>query len=115
MTEAETATVIKHETFYLWWENEEGKRFPAGVAFYHPGYGEYRLKLDMFPGLSYYLRTTETKDDEIHYQVEAVLRRHGRFLARKAVGEGVSNKDYNDGDICISLYPFEKTLVLVSA
>ncbi len=115
MTEVATATeqVIEHKPFYLWWENKEGKRAPAGVAFYCPEYGEYRLKLDIFPGTPYYLRPTKSENSEVSFAVESVLRRHGRFIARKIVGDGFSDSDF-DGDIRMCLYPFEKNLVLVA-
>ena len=47
----------KPKVFQLWWFDKEEKRhFPAGVAFHEDNFGEYRLKIDMHPENQYYLK-----------------------------------------------------------
>ena len=116
MEEAKTtpqkSNVSKTETLKLWWYDKEEKQYySAGVAFYDDKFGEYRLKIDMHPETTYYLRPVNVNDSQTYYRVEVVIKKNGRFKCRRMVGEGYSNKLTND-DIFIQLGPYKKFLVL---
>ncbi len=108
MTEAlATRTEIHH----LWWKDSNGKYYPAGAAFYEPEWGEYRLKLHMHPELQLYLRPTSTRDDFIHYRVETVQKKDGKFHKRRTVGEGLCHCKESK-DISMNIYPYTRELVM---
>ena len=107
-----SANKQKNETFQLWWFDPQTQNyFPAGVAFHDENFGEYRLKIDMHPDNQYYLKASDSTDDEILYRVEVVIKKNGKFHQRKLVGEGYSKSETN-GDIIISLGPYSKKLLL---
>ena len=102
------------QTFQLWWFDKEEKRhFPAGVAFYEEPYGEYRLKIDIHPNSQYYLKAISSIGSKASYQVDVVLKRNGKFKGRRPVGEGYSN-ELTKGDIIMNLGPYKRTLILGS-
>ena len=102
----------KTKPFPLWWfDKEEERHFPAGVAFYSEDYGEYQLRIDMHPDNQYYLKATSSVGNETHYRVEVALKRNGEFKRRKPVGDGHSN-ELTSGDIVINLAPYKRTLIL---
>ncbi len=102
----------KNETFQLWWfEPDSKKLFPAGVAFHDEQFGEYRLKIDMFPENQYYLKPLNSTDNVVNYRVEVVIKKNGKFHQRKVVGIGQSGPDTN-GDIVMTLGPYSKKLLL---
>ena len=95
-----------------WVDTEKGReRQAAGVAFYEEQYGEYRLKLDMFPHNQYYLKPIGSKDGIVHYRVESVLKINGKFDRRRPVGAGYSGPE-SPNDIFIEFGPFSKILIL---
>lgn len=105
--------LIDNESYVLWWKDEKNnKYYPAGVAFYEPSYGEYRLKIDLMPEVHLYLRPISTQNDVILYRVEVVIKKNGKFNRRTSVGEGVSNSEKNR-DVIINLYAHCRELVLV--
>ncbi|MBK24510.1 MAG: hypothetical protein CME70_11000 [Halobacteriovorax sp.] len=102
----------KNETFQLYWfEPQSNKYFPAGVAFHDEQFGEYRLKIDMYPDNQYYLKALNSTDETVSYRVEVVVKKNGKFHQRKVVGEGYSSSQTN-GDIIMSLGPYTKKLLL---
>ena len=59
----------------LWWfDREERKYFPAGVAFYDDKCGEYRLKININPETCYYLRPIESIEGKRLYLVEVAIK-----------------------------------------
>jgi len=100
------------ETLYLWWlEKDNKRRNPAGVAFYDGEFGDYRLKLDMFPMNRYYLRCVKINDSGIHYRLEAVQKdSNGNFIRKVCVGEGLCSSQGKD--VYIKVFSLEKTLAL---
>ena len=108
----------KPEVFRLWWKRKDSeRRIPAGVAFYDEKYGEYRLKIDYLQALMdkadpcFYLRTVGSEDNKILFRAETVLKKDGRFMGRRPVGEGYSSKE-TDGEVYIDFGPHEKLLVM---
>ena len=102
----------KNETYQLYWcEPQSNKHFPAGVAFHDEQFGEYRLKIDMYPDNQYYLKALNSTDETVNYRVEVVIKKNGKFHQRKVVGEGYSSSQ-TDGDIIMSLGPYTKKLLL---
>lgn len=108
----------KAEKAYLWWKDKfTERRIPAGIAFYEEDYGEYRLKIDFLQavdggaGSQLYLRSIGLTDGRMFFRAEAVLKKNGKYLGRRVVGEGYSSPE-TDGEILIDLGPFERTLVL---
>ena len=104
--------VKKTQTLQLWWFDKEDKRyFPAGVAFHDEKFGEYRLKIDMHPENQYYLRPVSSTGHEVHYRVEIVIKKNGKFKRRKTIGYGQSN-ELTQGDVFMELGPHKRSLVL---
>jgi hypothetical protein len=102
----------KSELFQLWWfDPTTGKNLPAGVAFHDEKFGEYRLKIDMLPDSQIYLRPLSTQEQSVYYRAEVAIKRNGKFVQRKQVGEGWSSTKIK-GDAFINLGPFSKFLVL---
>ncbi|MCH2535086.1 MAG: hypothetical protein MK008_11640 [Bdellovibrionales bacterium] len=96
----------------LWWFNKENKKnIPAGVAFYDEKFGEYRLKIDIHPDTQYYLKPTGSQNEEIHFRAEVVIKKNGKFHQRKVVGEGIASRQTN-GDVFIDFGPYSKLLVM---
>ena len=103
----------KKETHDLSWVEPEKsrERQVAGVAFYEEEYGEYRLKLDMFPLNQYYLKAIGSKEGIVHYRAEVILKNNGKFDRRRPIGVGYSGPE-SPNDIFIELGPFSKILIL---
>ena len=103
----------KAEPHYLWWEDRENQsNLAAGVAFWDDEFGEFRLKIDIFPGQNYYLRTVGSANGRPIYRAEVAVKKNGRFVARRAVGEGKILDQYPE-QIFINFGPFSKRLVMV--
>ncbi len=105
------ALAMRTESHQLWWKDTNGKHYPAGVAFYEPEWGEYRLKLHIHPELQLYLRPMSTENDIIRYRVESVLKKAGKFHSRRTVGDGICYSDKNK-DVVMNFYPYSRELVM---
>ena len=102
----------KAEIFHLWWYDLETKKnMPAGVAFFDPKFGEYRLRIDVHPETAYYLRPISTNGERTYYRVEVVLKKEGRFAGRKVIGDGHQTPETHN-DIYIHFGPYTKVLIL---
>ncbi|MEZ4743989.1 MAG: hypothetical protein R3B45_16335 [Bdellovibrionota bacterium] len=104
----------KAETLILGWLDPRTNTIHhAGVGFYNEQYGEYLLKIDEEPSeKKYYLKPSDSEDNEIRYRMELVLKRKdGSFLKRQLVGEGYKSDDTN-GNVFIDYGSKYKTLVL---
>ena len=105
--------LIDNESYVLWWRDEKNNKFyPAGVAFYEPNYGEYRLKIDLMPETHLFLRPIGSQDDVILYRLEIVIKKNNKFMRRVSVGEGQSDPKQNR-DVLINLYAYSRELILV--
>ncbi len=82
----------KEELFWL--DPESGEKYNAGVAFYVPEFGEYRLVLDA-PRTILYLRPKEANEDRIDYVVHSPVDINGKFSHRVPVGNGYSSGETN--------------------
>jgi len=89
-------SVPNTEKFPLfWYDIDKGKKYPAGVGFHIPRFGEYLLKIDS-PAESkpVYLKATSQDNDIVKFRVEVpVKRRDGKFSHRVEIGTG-----YTDGN-----------------
>ncbi len=104
----------KSKVFQLWWFDKEEKRhFPAGVAFHEHNFGEYRLKIDIHPENQYYLKPILSTGDRTRYRVEVVIKKNGKFKTRKSVGEGHSNA-LTQGDVIMNIGPYSRSLIMGS-
>lgn len=104
--------IKENQAHHLWWFDKEQERYlPAGVAFYEESYGEYRLKIDVHPENQYYLRPILSTESGTQYRVEVVIKKKGKFKDRKAVGEGYTNQSTH-GDIFINIGPYTRVLIL---
>ena len=102
----------KNSPSSLWWFDTENKKYlPAGVAFYDEKFGEYRLKIDVHPDTCYYLKPVATNDGKSVWRAEVVIKSNGKFKFRRSVGEGYSD-DLTGGDIIVQFGPYSKLLVL---
>jgi hypothetical protein len=108
----------KAEIYQLWWMSREtGHRIHAGIAFYDDRYNEYRLKIDFLQALMgdedarFYLRPVGKIDDRIYYRVETIVKKNGKFHARRLVGEGYSSTD-TENEVYLDFGPVEKILVV---
>lgn len=98
-------------TMRLWWvEPEISKSFPAGVAYFNSKYGDYKLKIDIHPGVPFFMRPIYTTDTKVFYRVEVLMKEDDK-IKRLQVGEGFSSESTGD-DIHIKLGPYTKTLIL---
>ena len=104
--------------FYLWWfDQTTHKRIRAGVAFYEPHFGEYRLKVDFLQALKgektshFFLRPIGHLEDRMHFRAEIEIAGPKQKRKRLPVGDGyLSNR--TNGEVFIDFGPFEKRLVL---
>lgn len=102
----------KTKPHLLWWfDKKTNKNLPAGVAFYDEKFGEFRLKLDIHPETTYYLKPVSSQSDEILFRAEVVIKKDGKYLHRKVIGEGTSSRE-SQGDVFVELGPYSKLLVM---
>lgn len=102
----------KPTTHQLYWVNEiTGKKSPAGVAFYCDKYDEYRLKIDCFPEVQFYLKTVGLHGNQVDYRAEVANKKNGKFLRRRPIGVGLLTKA-TVNEINIELGPFTNKLIL---
>ncbi len=111
---------VNKNRFNLWWRNNNGKRFHAGVAYYNEKRGDYALILSSLE-MSYkdkrpfeiFLRPIFSDCTSIYYRVEKVIFYKGK-KNRLTIGEAFLNEK-TDGEIRIMIEPFtssEKQLLL---
>lgn len=103
----------KSEALNLYWvDTNTGKKIPAGVGFFNPEFGEYRLKVDLLPkDCSIYLKPITVTAERTTYRAETAVKKDGRFSHRATVGTGYSDPATN-GLAYIELGPYTKALVL---
>lgn len=103
----------KNQKLNLYWiDTQTGKKFPAGVGFHVPEYGEFRLKIDALSDeKQYFAKPFGGADDRVNYRVEVVIKSNGRFARRAEVGTGYMDKN-TGGFIYMDLGPFSRSLAL---
>lgn len=102
----------KQEKFKLSWVCSDGKKHPAGVAFFNEAQGDYRLKIDTMPDEKLiYLKVSSLHDGVIHYRVEAAMKKQGRVVGRAEIGVGYAKAD-EGYPISMDIGPFTRTLLL---
>ncbi len=104
---------VKNKKLDLEWiDKETGRKFPAGVAFYHEDKGEFRLKVDAMPDEKYiFLRPTGSDGETVHYRVDVSLRKEGKFVRSSPIGSGRSSKSAGPY-IFMELGPYSRVLAL---
>lgn len=96
----------------LWIDKETGQKFPAGVGFHIPEYGEFRLKIDaLSDDKQYFVKPVSGAEDRVNYRVEAVVKIGGRFSHRTEVGTGYMDNN-TGGYIYMDVGPFSRSLAL---
>ena len=103
----------KSQKLRLYWiDTSTGKKFPAGVGFHLPEFGEFRLKIDALSDeKQYFVKAVGGSDDRVNYRVEVVIKTAGRFSHRSEIGTGYMDKD-TGGLICMDIGPFSRCLAL---
>lgn len=95
-----------------WIDTVSGKKFPAGVGFHLPEYGEFRLKIDaLSEDKQIFVKPVGGQDDRVNYRVEVVIKSGGRFSHRSEIGTGYMDKN-TGGVIYMELGPFSRSLAL---
>lgn len=95
-----------------WIDTTSGKKFPAGVGFHVPEYGEFRLKIDALSDeKQYFAKPVSATDDRVNYRVEVVVKSQGRFSHRSEVGTGYMDSN-TAGFIYMDIGPFSRCLAL---
>src|ERR1700730_657156 len=91
-----------------WIDTVTGKKFPAGVGFHLPEYGEFRLKIDaLSDDKQYFAKPVGAQDDRVNYRVEVVVKNGGRFSHRTEIGTGYMDSN-TGGFIYMDLGPFSR-------
>lgn len=103
----------KSQKLNLYWiDTVTGKKFPAGVGFHLPEYGEFRLKIDALSDeKQYFAKVVGASDDRVNYRVEVVVKSNGRFSHRSEVGSGYMDKN-TGGFVYMDIGPFSRCLAL---
>ena len=103
----------KSEKLDLYWvDTQTGRKFPAGVGFHLPEYGEFRLKIDALSDeKQYFVKPVGGKDDRVNYRVEVVIKSQGRFSRRAEIGTGYLDPN-TGGFLYMDLGPFSRCLAL---
>jgi len=96
----------------LYWVDRGGsqKKIPAGVAFYEEEQGEYRLKIDMYPKVRYYLKAITTNEDKIYFRVEVLVDTYV-VPQRRVIGEGFCHPKL-DRTVFMEIGPHSKYLAM---
>ena len=95
-----------------WIDTVTGKKFPAGVGFHLPEYGEFRLKIDALSDeKQYFAKPVSGKDDRVNYRVEVVIKSAGKFSHRSEIGTGYMDSN-TGGFIYMDIGPFSRCLAL---
>lgn len=104
---------MKHESkakHYLWWIDPSTKqRIMAGVAYYNSEQSDFRLKINLFPKVEFYLKMIRSENSQIYYRVEQITRSDGEITGRFGIGNGSTNN--GDQSIYMNIGPL-KHLVL---
>lgn len=103
----------KSQKLGLYWiDTTTGKKFPAGVGFHLPEYGEFRLKIDALSDeKQYFAKPVSGLEDRVNYRVEVVVKSGGRFSHRSEIGTGYMDKN-TGGFIYMDIGPFSRSLAL---
>lgn len=103
----------KNQKLGLYWiDTVTGKKFPAGVGFHLPEYGEFRLKIDALSDeKQYFAKPVYSENDRVNYRVEAVVKSAGRFSHRTEIGTGYMDQN-TGGFIYMDIGPFSRCLAL---
>ena len=95
-----------------WIDTATGKKFPAGVGFHLPEYGEFRLKIDaLSDDKQYFAKPVSAQNDRMNYRVEVVVKSGGRFSHRSEIGNGYMDSN-TGGFIYMDIGPFSRCLAL---
>src|SRR5580704_1800921 len=95
-----------------WIDTVTGKKFPAGVGFHLPEYGEFRLKIDALSDeKQFFAKPVSGADDRVNYRVEVVVKSAGRFSHRSEIGSGYMDSNPG-GFIYMDIGPFCRSLAL---
>jgi hypothetical protein len=96
----------------FWIDTATGKKFPAGVGFHLPEYGEFRLKIDALSDeKQYFAKPVSSSDDRVNYRVEVVIKSKGKFARRSEIGTGYMDSN-TGGFILMDVGPFSRCLAL---
>jgi hypothetical protein len=96
----------------FWIDTVSGKKFPAGVGFHLPEYGEFRLKIDaLSDDKQYFAKPVGADGDRVNYRVEVVVKSKGRFSHRTEIGTGYLDPN-TGGLLYMDLGPFSRCLAL---
>lgn len=103
----------KNQKLNLYWiDTLTDKKYPAGVGFHLPEYGEFRLKIDALSDeKQYFAKPVSGADDRINYRVEVVVKSQGRFARRSEIGSGYMDSN-TGGCILMDLGPFSRRLCI---
>ena len=107
-------TITKCHRLY-WLSSDSDHKTSAGVAFYDPPEGDYRLKIDAFcDEKKIYLKPTSMEEGMLNFRVECMIRKNSGPPLRRDIGFGQAS--VSDGyPIYIDIAPFDRTLVLEAA
>lgn len=95
-----------------WIDTVTGKKYAAGVGFFLPEYGEFRLKIDgPWSEGQVFVKPVNGQNDRVNYRVEVVIKSGGRFSHRSEIGSGYMDKN-TGGFIYMDLGPFSRCLAL---
>jgi hypothetical protein len=100
----------------FWVCDQSGRKFPAGVAFYNEGKGDYRLCVDAFcESKAFFLRPVSMADEMITFRVESAVRKaEGGLHKRREIGSGRANAE-NPFPVVMEIGPYDRVLVLEAA
>ncbi len=105
---------LRPESLSLWWQEKGSiQRTPAGVAFYQPSLGEYKVKVDLLLNAEVlcFLRLVEVQDDSEKWSLEIVDRAAQPEARRKVIGHGQRSLNQSS-EIKISVPPYSYDLIL---
>lgn len=105
---------LKPEPLALWWQQKGScKRTPAGVAFYQPTLGEYKVKVDLLLNAEVlcFLRLVKGEAGSEKYQLEIIEKCSPNQVRRQVIGEG-QRCLRQSSEIKISVPPYSYDLIL---
>lgn len=109
MNQTKKKTKWKSENL-TWVNKSDGGSSHAGIAFYMPKLGEYKMLLDL-PRTMLFLRPTGSEDDRVKYTVLAPVYKGNRVVKKIVVGYGYSSSSTN-GYVYMSIGPYTHSLCM---
>lgn len=95
-----------------WVNQEDNVSFHAGVAFFSPKLGEYKLNIDA-PRMTLFLKPVNSTDDEIRYHIFSPIYSGRKLVKKVKIGSGYSNsKTFGEIYMRIGAY-YPNSLVLI--